>query len=304
MPPNTTPQADTRVEADAILEAARTFGKVHQLDHVDDDTILSVPEGRTIQPAFRYEIERREAMLRKEGVATLTTVGSFVEHVERHKVVGQTVVFVDNGPANPSMLAVYDYHESNAGPAHHGVHRARYQFPFSEEWLAWTDRRLERMSQSSFAEFLEDHLADVLDPEKGGQTAEDFAGLFGLQLATPNRLLAMSRDLTVHAKSQVRQAQNLATGEMVLHFVEEHTDAAGQQLRLPGGFVLAIPIFRGGEPYVLPARLRYRKSDGGLSWSIALHQPDARLRHAIDEAVRLVMGCHEDVPLFYGEPER
>lgn len=58
MPQNPT---TNRTEADTILDAARHLGTVEIVDSFGVEDIFSVPEGRTLRPAYEFELKAREA---------------------------------------------------------------------------------------------------------------------------------------------------------------------------------------------------------------------------------------------------
>lgn len=94
-----------------------------------------------------------------------------------------------------------------------------------------------------------------------------------------------------------------STGEARIHFEETHAGEDGGELRVPGGFALGIPVFRGGDLYQVPVRLRYRVSKGAILWSIALHRTDRVFDHAFEQACRLVEEA-TGLPIYQGRPER
>ena len=239
---------------------------------------------------------------RIRGTATLHELDDFIRHVERFKIAGQTCVFVDRYSDAPSMLAVYDYH-ANQEPDF-GIHRGVYTFPRSDEWLAWTKQSGQAMNQATFAAWLEEHLADIADPSLAGETSKSFASLFDCHFAGHSKLLELSRGLAVHVDERVENAVNLASGEGSIQYATSHTDGKGAPLKVPGAFLLGLPVFRGGELYQVPVRLRYRTSGGGISWSFSLHRADAVFDDAIKGAVLAVIEECEGVPVFYGSPEK
>jgi uncharacterized protein YfdQ (DUF2303 family) len=243
----------------------------------------------------------RSAPERIRGTATLHELDDFIKHVERFKV-ESTSVFVDRNPSTPSMLAVYDYH-NNQEPDF-CVHRAVYPFPLADQWVAWTKQSGKSMGQAEFAAWLEEHLADVADPTLAGETAKAFAGLFDCRFAGHSKLLELSRGLAVHVDERVVQAVNLASGEGSIQYDTSHKDDKGAPMKVPGAFLLGLPVFRGGELYQVPVRLRYRTSGGGISWSFSLHRADAVFDDAIKGAVLSVMDDCEGVQVFYGAPEK
>ncbi len=216
-----------------------------------------------------------------------------------------------NDMERPSLQGVLDYHRQGAeGKPRFGKHRAVYNFPLSNEWRAWKDKNCTAMSQQEFAEFLEDRITDVIAPPDmvGAPLDRDdpmvhLASMLGGAFASPTKLMELSRGLSVRANEQVRQATNLSSGEVSLQFTSEHQDEAGQPLKVPNLFLIAIPVFLSGALYRVAVRLRYRLRAGAISWFYELHRTDLVFDHAFTEACNKARAV-TDLPLFVGSPEQ
>ena len=244
----------------------------------------------------------RLAPQRRSGQANLSDLASFIAHVNRFKD-ADSVIFADRIPASPSLLCVLDYHRATAdGAPRFGAHRASYKFPLSDQWTAWKGMNEKGMDQASFASWIEDRLHDVASPDIAGPVALSFTDLLSCGFASPSKLLELSRGLTVHVGRKVTNATSLATGEATMSFAEEHGDSTGKPLKLPTAFLLALPVFRNGAPYQIPARLRYRVKDGAVTWSFSLARMDETFDHAVNEAC-LQAASDTALPVFQGTPE-
>jgi hypothetical protein len=295
-------EAEARAVADVVKNgfAPRT---VELLDETGKTRqVLIVPHGMQLKSAKELVDEYRIAPERREGQAELTSLDSFIAHVVRFAD-AHSAIFADKSPGAPSLLAVLDYHEKGFGGApRFGKHRTRYAFPLSEEWLAWTQRNNQVMTQVDFGRWVEDRLGDVLAPEMAGEASKLFQQQFSCALATAHRLLEMSKGLHIHSGEQVKQYVNLDTGETRLTFESKHTGENGQPLNLPGAFLLGIPVFRGGALYQIPARLRYRLKDGVVTFHYTLHRQGVIFDHAVDEACGRAEK-ETKLPLYAGAPE-
>lgn len=76
----------------------------------------------------------------------------------------------------------------------------------------------------------------------------------------------------------------------------------GAPLAIPFAFLLAIPVFRSGAVYQVPARLRYRVRDAGVTWSFNLYRPERCLDDAFREACERAQK-ETSLSLFLGSPE-
>ena len=124
----------------------------------------------------------------------------------------------------------------------------------------------------------------------------------GLSLATQAQLSTLAGGLSIRADVQVTEIRRRDNGTATLSFNEEHRGADDRPLVLPNGFLLALPVFVGGAPFAIPARLRYRLHQGAVLWTIALHQHEEALRRAVSEAAESFR-AGAGVPVFFGTPE-
>lgn len=299
------------VRGDAIV-AIRGLVEEHlkpELIHVEDPiSKIIVPamldtDGVTAIPASvfnDYLLEPRD----RRGTAKLTSLASFIALVNRFKS-KDTVIFAHDDREKPKLTAVLDYHAEghDSSPAF-GRHRAEFAFPLSDEWKAWQAKDKTQMNLVDFAEFLEDRIVDVDDPSSAlsDQIGKLVTTLGGKgQLATPTRLIELSRGLSIHENSAISEAVKLSSGEATINFQNEHVDAHGNAVSVPSMFLLAIPVFRSGVPYQVLARLRYRVR-GGLVFWYELSRTDQVFDHAFDEAVREASD-ETAAPSFMGAPE-
>lgn len=243
-------------------------------------------------------LERPE---RRKGTAKLGDLQSFIAHANRFKDTG-SALFADPTPTRPSLTSVLDYHQGAGGQPRFGKHRGVYEFPLSDEWKIWTGRASKPMAQAEFGEFLENYVTDVLDPAGAGPTAKDLAATIGCHFASPSKLLELSRGFSVNVGTKVRNAQNLSTGEISVQYQVEHADDAGALLKVPGAFLVGLPVFKAGAPYQLAVRLRYALRDGSVAWRFELHRADRVFDHAFNEACTKAT-ADTDLPLFVGAPE-
>ncbi|MDX1101899.1 DUF2303 family protein, partial [Sinorhizobium medicae] len=242
----------------------------------------------------------REHPRRKSGTAKVATLESLISLIDRHKT-EHSAIFAETNWEKPSITAVFDYHEAkNGGLADNGKHRAHYEFPLSEEWKAWGKINGKPLEQVEFAEFIEDHIAELSAPDS--MEAEDFRGKFGFKVAYPNELVALSRGLQVHAETRVKNNVVLQSGEGEITWDEEHRDAQGNKLTVPGMFILSIAPFFMGATARIPVRLRYRVSGGKVLWICQLYRPDVHITQQVMRDLERV--AHEtELPHFQGTPE-
>jgi len=295
---------ENRSDAAAVIAAAQEMSKAETVTVARGSALaldlLVVPSGKQVIDAKQYLDARLERPVRRTGTARMTTLESFIEHVKRFAD-EHTAIFAVDSPTEPALEAVLDYHQIGAsGAPAWCTHRTHYRFPISDEWSAWT--KTMDFDQRAFADFLEDRISDVADPEDAGEQTKEFAEQLGIVLATPSALMALSRGLSVHVGQKVSQQINTSSGEVQLQFEEEHSAKSGGPLKVPGGFVIGIPVFRAGPRYSIPVRLRYKVAGGAVRWSLALLRPDLAFRDAFEAAVESV-STETQLPVLRGKPE-
>jgi uncharacterized protein YfdQ (DUF2303 family) len=253
-------------------------------------------------PASTFD-DYRPRPSRRKGTATLLDLDSLIAHVERFKD-DDTVLFANDDRASPSLVAVLDYHHAGGGSdARFGEHRARFAFPLSDEWKAWSASNKKPMSMIEFAAFLEDRIIDVLDDTSDlPKDMQRFVSAIGGNIASPTKLMETAVGLKVHEKSNVGETVNLASGEGEISFVSTHTDGAGKPLKVPNLFLIGIPVFKNDPAYRIAVRLRYRKRDGGLTFWYELWRQEPVFDHAFGEALERVRK-ETKLPILLGSPE-
>lgn len=296
-------ETKTRTEADSIIETIRALHKPEIMELSDSVDVLVTPNGMTVQSIKKLLDEYLTAPERRKGTATLKDLASFIEHANRFKD-EDSVIFADPDPKQPKLVSLLDYHEKGAnGKPRFGEHRGTYEFPVSDEWTVWNDNDEVPMEQAKFAEFIEANLVDIHDPTDTGDIVRELMLKLDCTLASPAKLLELSRNLQVNVGMRVVNAVNTQSGEAIMNFATEHTDKDGAQLRLPGAFLLLIPVFRSGDSYRMAARLRYRIDHGKAYWFYKLYRAQETFDHAFEQAC-LKASADTEIPLYVGTPER
>lgn len=260
----------------------------------------------------------RTRPVRRQGIAELTTLDSFIEYVNRFKAGSAgpdgatgdyaTVIFAKDDRRDPKLVAVFDHHAPTADvtDAAFARHRALHKFPLSDEWKAWNEKNGIKMGMTDFASFIEDRIVDVLYPDAVSLTdhQQRFLRATNGSLASPDLLLKVSTSLKINESNHVVEARNLSSGDGEIKFASEtSTEVAGDLVTIPGNFAVALPVFNGSETAdVLLARLRYRREGGSVKLWYDLWRPDRVFDHAFNEALDKTMALTA-VPLFRGQDE-
>lgn len=295
-----------RTETDALAKVIQDHAapSVMQVHRGDDGQaqVLMVPNGLKVVDVTPMMDAQRGAPSRRQGTARLGDLKSFIDHTRRFAD-GDSVIFADVNPQQPSLTSVLDYHrEGSEGAPRFGTHRGVYEFPLSDEFRAWRGVSEKWIDQRGFAALIEDRMVDLCAPESAMESTSKLVATMGTSLASPARLLELSRSLAVRVDTKVAEQRNLQSGEGQIRFEESHKDESGAPLKIPGAFLIAIPIFRGGSLYQLAARLRYKVSSGSVSWSVVLYRLDRAFADALNDACASVAQA-TSLPVFLGSPE-
>lgn len=250
---------------------------------------------------------------RRKGTAKVEDLDSLIAHANRHKD-AHSVIFADPTRGAPKLSVIFNYnidgHDTPEGPtARFGDHRTLYAPRLSDEYQAWSKVNDVSMSQSEFAEFIEDRITDITPPpDFDGEQREynaflkEFSDLIGGRFASPSRMLELSRGMQVNVEAKFKQALKLDSGESQFIFEEQHTDGKGEPMKVPNLFLIAIPIFYNGPHFRIPVRLRYRPSGGTVKWAFEIYRIDRAFDAAFAD-ICATAKAQTELPLFLGTPE-
>jgi uncharacterized protein YfdQ (DUF2303 family) len=217
---------------------------------------------------------------RKAGTTTVRDAESFAAYFEKHAD-ADTEVYADADKL--TVTAVLDAHTATS--ARWSGHRVTLHLRKTESWAQWIEHDGRLMQQEQFAEFLEDHLAELLEP-----SAAD--------------MLEIAQSIQGATKVDWQSSSRLANGQRQFQFVETVQAKAGQkgQLVVPETFVVGLVPFEGSEGYKLTARFRYRLGrDGGLALGYKLENPGNTIRNAFADVVTAI-GTEIEQPIMNGTP--
>lgn len=162
------------------------------------------------------------------------------------------------------VVAVLDYHTPR-GPRW-GAHRVTLGLRHSEEWKVWTGANNKKFTQGEFAEFLEQHAIDIIDP-------------------APASMMEVARDLQATTEVEFGSAQRSNDGQVRFKYTESTKATVGaSQLQVPEDFKIELPVFIGGSDVSIHALLRFRVNQGKLVIWYTLVRPDEAVRAAFAAA--------------------
>lgn len=203
---------------------------------------------------------------RPRGAVALNDAASFCAFVDAHKTSSTRLYGLMNPPR---FTAVFNDHSGEK--AGWRDHTASYSCPLSVEWKTWTGSNKKQMSQTDFAQFIEDNAPDCVSP-----TAAD--------------MIEIARGLEAKKKVNFASAIRLDNGQHQFTYEETIEGSAKKgQIQIPEVFTIGIAVMEGGDRYSLEARLRYRIGDGGkLTMWFDLLRSHKVLEDAANTAWRLI----------------
>jgi uncharacterized protein YfdQ (DUF2303 family) len=223
-----------------------------------------VPQGFKLEDISRAVEKMQPAPRRKSGTAQLKDLDSLLLYCadqdaadsERASVFGY--IYAD--PDSRKITAVFNDHRFTTGWRDH---RAEFKAEYTPEFAKWVGKNNYQFTQTEFAEFVEDNMADITDP----------AATAMLEMAT-----------TIQAKTDINfaSAKRLQNGQVQLSYTEAIDARAGANgaMEIPKEFNLGLRIFKNGEGYKLKARLKYRLHSGSIKFWFELD----RYERAVDDA--------------------
>jgi uncharacterized protein YfdQ (DUF2303 family) len=222
---------------------------------------LVIPEGYKHVDLTKAIEAAGPAPARKKGTVQLTDVASFTQYLADQAHTDQCYIYADMD--SRTLTAVINDHMAGDESAGWRDHRAVYTAELSRELATWMKFDGEKLDQEAFAVFLEDNIADVVEPS--GETL--------LQVA-----LTLQATTGVDFKSHRR----LDNGQVQLGYTETTTATAGADgsLTIPREFTIGLRMFRNAvEGYRIRARLKYRLGGGKLKFWYELD----RVQNAIED---------------------
>jgi uncharacterized protein YfdQ (DUF2303 family) len=231
----------------------------------------------------------RDKPHRKTGTTTVRDVPSFLAFYGKHAS-PDAEVYADRDAS--SITAILDAHEpffvgdGDLGSPEWQGHRVALELRHSEAFTAWRTVSGKPMTQLAFAEFVEDHRADIREPDAA-------------------TVLEMAQTFQATNKVSFKSSQILQTGQRQLSYVEQIDASAGTngKLVIPNALQLALPIYEGATVAdAVTARLRFRiDTEGRLLLIVILDQLDDVLRAAFEGVVADVTEG-VPVPVLRGKP--
>lgn len=257
--------ADDIRDMQAVIDAARQGCAPVPLIHEDGVHVVFLPgaeggKGSVIDLDRYYPLPAR-----KRGTITVFDAASFNQLLKDNASAGDAAIYLDRNPNQPHVVAVLNGNGPN-GPGW-GDLRVQIVFRPTPQWEKWKARDGQLMAQVDFAEFLEENLEDVAEPD----------GATMLEIASQLQLVR-----TVNFRSKVV----LQGGAFnFTHDQDDKASVGAGQIEVPQQFVLGIaPVF-GLAAYRVPARFRYRVVEGKLKLGFKLQRVETMMAQIVEDVI-------------------
>lgn len=244
----------TQTEAAAVAEIAREAIDPQMLGFQSpkdgDLPILALIRHKNLVSEIFDARDYLPRPTRVKGDRALYTLDDFLAYVRTHELPASD----SNGeqPWNPHILlrrdellarCIFDHREGDL--AAHEEATASHRLVFSKEIEPWRQKAERWMSQLEFAEWIEDHELEFVKPSSA-------------------EMLGLAQKFEASTSARFSSKHNLATGEIDLSYKLENNEQG--TVKVPDEFTIVLPIFKGGERYQLPMRLRHRCRDGAVTF--------------------------------------
>ena len=251
--------------AKAIQEIGAMSVAATDIKEIDGTTHLVVPEDyRHIDLTAAIE-KAGAAPRRKTGTVHLSEIGSFNVFCADQGETGNVYIYAD--PEARTLTAVLNDHVHDDETAGWRDYRAVFKAELSREFETWLRHNKKLMEQEEFAIFLEDNIADVVEPS--GETL--------LQVA-----------LTLQAKTEVNFSSHRRLDNGQVQFAYSETidaRATGGSIEIPREFAIGARLFKNGEGYKVRARLKYRLGAGKVKFWYELDRAENVIEDAFQAYV-------------------
>lgn len=217
---------------------------------------------------------------RKTGHVTAADASSFAAYVARHR---QDDTEIWGAADGKSVTAIINAHAEGNGPAGWRDHTATLTLTRSDDWDDWTLRDGKWLSQSDFAEFVEAHLPNFIDP-RGADVLE------------------MAQEFRARKSVRFDSSKRVKSGQTQITWHEDIDAKVGKgSIDIPDVLTLAMQVYERGETFGLTARLRYRINDGSLMLGFVLDRPRDVLMAAFD-GIRQEISGMTGIDVWIGTP--
>ncbi len=262
-------------EKTELQELNDLFSQAQEVNYIKGGKPLVILKNDQQAKDLEYLLNAPTAI---RGKYSFTRQSSFIDYVNEHKTAG-TRVYV---PSISLFLAVLN-HASHGDPQWNN-HTAELQLKQTPAWLTWKGENKKNMNQRDFAQFIEDNLAEIVNP-------------VGAALLDLIRTIKMTQSLEIGGEVNER-------GELSSQMFEikaRNSAGAKMDVELPGSFMLALSPYEDGVPMTIECRLRFKIDPPKMTFFYEIRHIDRIEREAVDKIAANIKQSVQ-LPVWYGNP--
>lgn len=250
--------------------------------------ILEGPNWKAVAVSESFGIQvvdetgRLDNPVRANGKILVNDAASFLTAIDQRELPDVApVIYADE--QSLGLVAVLNDDWGIAGKPGWRDYRVALSLRRTPEWSAWRDKDGTAMGQPVFAEFIEEHIEDIVDPD--GAT-----------------MLELAQSIEGTSNATFKAGVRLASGARQVVWSEDIDARGGKagELEIPDRFTIGVRLFADGDPWRIDALLRYRISGGHLHLSYKLIQPERVERRVFDELLTTVVTERDGLHLIRG----
>lgn len=277
------PSSQVVLDSDVLKSVNNALNARAAFSQFGNTNFVIVPEGYQLQNVSKVIEQNLPAPHRRKGVVNFQDCQSFIDYINSHKVFDIGTIYADSN--NLSFTCILNDH----GPTHVKYKEsddaesimaptecettpgwqdfvAKFSPEKTKEFLKWVLNNNKDLTQTEFAEFIEDNLADL---QEGGS------------------LLDMATTIQANTGIHFSSARRLQDGQTQLTYNESIDAKAGSDgnLKIPKTFVIGLRIFKNGSGYKLTARLKYRLYSGTIKFRYEIERVEVAVEDAFNDYI-------------------
>ena len=229
---------------------------------VGEHSFIVVPPNYSVKDLTDAVEKAQDSPNRKKGTAHLADVPSLLTYCADQNMAEAAYIYADL--EDRTITAVFNDHKF-ADFGGWRDHRATFAAVYTPEFAKWLANDKRSMTQTEFAEFIEDNIVDLQGEES-------------------TNLLTVASTIQATTGINFSSAKRLQDGQTQLVYNELIDAKAGEngQMKIPKVVTLGLRIFKNGSGYAITARLKYRIHSGTVKFWYELERADRVVADAFE----------------------
>lgn len=277
------PSSQVVLDSDVLKSVNNALNVRAAFSQFGNTSYVIVPEGYQLQDISKSIEQNLEAPHRRKGTVNFQDCQSFIDYINSHKVFDIGTIYADTN--NLSFTCILNDH----GPTHVKYKEsddaesimaptecattpgwkdfvAKFSPEKTKEFTKWVSFNNKDLTQTEFAEFIEDNLADLQDSGSLLEVATTIQATTGIHFSSAKRLQDGQTQLTYNESIETKAG---ADGNM----------------KIPKTFDIGLRIFKNGSGYKLKARLKYRLHGGKILFRYEIERVEVAIEDAFKDYI-------------------